>query len=178
MPTIINGTTDAVTFPDSTIQNTSAVVSGKVPFSVLPAGSVLQVVNATTSTETTTATNTFVDTTLTATITPKFATSKILVIVNQNGCLKLTNNTYLYLRLLRGATTISNFERLAGWTNSSAANNIGGCSISYLDSPATTSATTYKTQIASGANSATVLVQTTDGGVSAMSTITLMEIAG
>jgi len=46
MTTVINGSTDAITFPDATIQNTSAIVSGKVPYTNLPTGSVLQVVQA------------------------------------------------------------------------------------------------------------------------------------
>ena len=45
----------------------------------------------------------------------------------------------------------------------------------YLDSPSTTSATTYKTQLSSGNNTAGVGVQGTGGETS---TITLMEIAG
>ena len=47
----------------------------------------------------------------------------------------------------------------------------------YLDSPATTSATTYKTQFASQANNAIIYVQSASGGTSSTSTITLMEIA-
>ena len=139
-------------------------------------GKVLQVVNATTSTATSSSSSTFADTTLTATITPTSATSTILVLVSQNGCLKATNDTALQLRLLRGATVISNFARLAGYTGSAATNFGDGSSLSYLDSPATTSATTYKTQLASQGNNAEVQVQLTSGGTATMSTITLLEI--
>lgn len=45
MSTIINGTSNAITFPDSTVQNTSAVVGGKVPTSLMPSGTVVQVQN-------------------------------------------------------------------------------------------------------------------------------------
>lgn len=38
MSTIINGTSSAITFPDSSVQNTSALVSGYVPYANLPAG--------------------------------------------------------------------------------------------------------------------------------------------
>jgi hypothetical protein len=150
---------------------TSATTTG------FPAGSVLQVVSATTSTSVTTASSTFVDTTLTATITPTSATSKVLVMVNQAGCGKETGNTFIFLRLLRDATEIINFERGAAYTNSTASNLIGACSTAYLDSPATTSAVTYKTQVASGANTSAVFVQNAASGATSVSTITLMEIA-
>jgi len=51
----------------------------------LPAGSVLQVVNATYATSTSNNTGTYADTGLTASITPTSASSKILVLANQNG---------------------------------------------------------------------------------------------
>ena len=49
--------------------------------------------------------------------------------------------------------------------------------MNYLDSPATTSATTYKTQFCNGDNVNPIYVQTLNG-FQASSTITLMEIAG
>ena len=55
--------------------------------------------------------------------------------------------------------------------------NIGSVSASYLDEPATTSATTYKTQFASGLNNATATVQSFGSTAgSSKSTITLLEI--
>lgn len=137
------------------------------------AGTVLQVVQATYATEVTNSTSTYADTGLTASITPTSSTSKILVIVNQNGCYKRSNNTYLRLKLFRGASELAQFEGVAGYNDASTENNIGSCSVSYLDSPATTSSTTYKTQLMSNANSASVGVQRN----SSVSTITLMEIA-
>jgi len=141
-----------------------------------PTGSVIQVVNASYGTQTSTTSSTFSDTGLTATITPKFATSKILVIVSQNGCFKAAGNTYLQLRLLRNSTTIINLESLANYSNTSVAMGVNASSTNYLDSPATTSATTYKTQFCSGDNSTSVALQILNG-VQAASTITLMEIA-
>ena len=139
-------------------------------------GKVLQVVNATHSTTVSSSSSTFADTGLTATITPTSASSTILVLVSQNGCGKATTDTALQLRLLRGATVISNFARLNGYTGSAATNFGDGASLSYKDSPATTSATTYKTQLASQNNTGDALVQTGAGGVDSMSTITLLEI--
>ena len=134
---------------------------------------VLQVVNASYATQTASSTNAYVDTGLTATITPQSATSKILVLVNQAGCLKEINNTRMQLKLVRGATDIINIELYGGFTSSTATNAFGSCSTSYLDSPATTSATTYKTQFMSQADNQQVIVQTGGG----RSTITLMEIS-
>jgi hypothetical protein len=139
----------------------------------LPVGSVLQVVNATYSTQTTTSSSTFSDSGLTASITPKFATSKILVLIDQTGCGKADNETRLTLRLVRNSTTIYNIEDSGGYTGTSTPNYFGGISTGYLDSPATTSATTYKTQFCSYSNVATAGVQFNGS----TSTITLMEIA-
>ena len=137
------------------------------------AGNILQVINATYGTEVTSSSSTFADTGLTATITPTSASSKILVLVTQSGCGKTSNSTYLQLRLLRGLTTLANFERYAGYNAVTQSNFVGACSTCFLDSPATTSATTYKTQLASVGNNVNVFVQTD----SSVSTITLMEVA-
>jgi hypothetical protein len=175
MSTIINGTSNAITFPDNSIQNTSAIVSGYVPYANLPAGSVLQVVQATYSTAANTTSSTFSDTGITVSITPKFATSKILAIVDVNGCGKSGGNGNLRLQLLRGASVISNFEGIAGNTSTTATNFFGNCGISYLDSPATISSTTYKVQFACD-NAGTASINNATG-TGSMSQITLMEIA-
>jgi hypothetical protein len=134
---------------------------------------VLQVVSATTTTETSSATNVFVDTTLTVTITPSSTSSKILVMVSQNGCIKFSSDTELTLKLLRGATDLATFCTKGGLTSSAANNGFGSASHVYLDTPATTSATTYKTQMRSQANTATVRTQDS----SAQSGIVVMEIS-
>jgi hypothetical protein len=139
-------------------------------------GKVLQVVFGSTSTGTSSNSTTFATTNLTATITPSSATSKVLVLVNQNGCVKSLNNISMYLRLMRGASTLANLERNGGNTNSSATNGIGSISASYLDTPATTSATTYLTEFAASSASNAVTVQDSLGGANALSTIILMEI--
>jgi hypothetical protein len=71
-------------------------------YAALPTGSVLQVVNATYATQVSNSTSTYADTGLTATITPKFATSKILVLVNQNGIQRNAGDNYaqLYMKLV------------------------------------------------------------------------------
>ena len=134
-------------------------------------GKVLQVVEATSTTSTTNSTSTYADTTLTATITPSSATSKIAVFVSQNGCEKSAANSgnQIQLKLLRGATSLG--ELYALYTGTALLLS-GSITMSKLDSPNTTSATTYKTQFNNPANTASAKVQA-DG---ATSTIILMEI--
>ena len=152
----------------------SALTTGTMPYAQVPTGSVLQVVYASYSTQATTNSATWVDTGLTATITPRFATSKILIIASQNGVNKWTSDATVGIRLLKSATVLKVIENTAGYTAGSIGNQIGSCMISYLDSPASTSATTYKTQFNNGQNSSAVYIQDT----SATSSMTLMEIAG
>jgi hypothetical protein len=147
-------------------------LTGTIAAAALPAGSVLQVVNATYGTSVSTASSTFSDTGLTASITPKFTTSKILVLISENGVQKSTNNTYAQFSLVRNGTTLNYFEVQLAFTNTTATNS-AACSFSYLDSPASISAVVYKTQFASATNNAAVNVQSSNG----ISSITLMEIA-
>jgi hypothetical protein len=137
-------------------------------------GKVLQVVQATNSTAAANSTTTYADTNLTASITPSAATSKVLVIVHQNGTTKSNGNVNNanYLKLLRGVTDLTTFGTSVGFTSTAIYNYVGSCSTAYLDSPNTTSATTYKTQFKNDVAAAAVGVQTG----SATSTITLMEI--
>ena len=138
-------------------------------------GKVLQVVSATYSTTTSSSSSTFADTGLTASITPSSATSKVLVIVSQNGCSKnnTSTNQQMRINLMRGATQIiADFAGGATYTGTSLFLYLGSCSANYLDSPSTTSSTTYKTQFKTEGNSNGVSVQTD----SCTSTITLLEI--
>ena len=148
------------------------IKDGVIPSSGLPIGSVLQVVSANYSTGVSNSTSTFADTGLTATITPKFATSKVLVLISQNGITK-SGSTSCAVKFFRNATELGYLGWNMGYTATGDINYVSGASVSYLDSPATTSATTYKTQFNSRQNVAGTQVQ--DAG--ATSTITLLEIA-
>jgi hypothetical protein len=113
-------------------------------------GKVLQVVTATTSSSTQTFSTSYADTGLTASITPSSTNSKVLVLVSQNFWVG-RNGTSLSLgaRLMRGSTEIQKKWPTAletpGATSNPLVSNVDMGS-SYLDSPATTSSTTYKTQ--------------------------------
>lgn len=135
-------------------------------------GKVVQIVYARTETGTTSSSSTYADTTLTATITPTSASNKVLVMVNHNGCEKTTNDTSIGMRLFRGATNINQIVVDAGKTSTSTRNQFNSISINILDEPATTSATTYKTQFNSQGNNATTVVQQNNSS----STIVLMEV--
>ena len=136
-------------------------------------GHVLQVVTGSTATAATSTTSTYADTGLSATITPTSSSNKILVIVNQQGCQKYGSNTGLGLKLFRGSTELVKFEGQFGINQGTNDFNAGGNGVTHLDSPSTTSATTYKTQFNNRSAAGTVGVQAD----SATSTITLMEIA-
>lgn len=138
-------------------------------------GKVLQVVNASYSTIATSTSATFADTGLTASITPSSATSKILVFANINGNQRdggTTGDMYVKLRLIRGATNLIEFENRQGIFSSATTLGTGGTGTTYLDSPNTTSSTTYKVQFARGDGNGNIRVQSDTSA----STITLMEI--
>lgn len=156
MTFIIDGTNGA-TFPDSSTQAFSSKV--------------LQVVNATYSTQVDTTSGSYVDTGLTATITPKFSTSKILVLITQPLANTGTSG-YGNIQLLRGATGLGVFGINQAYS-AGGVNSPNTFAFNYSDSPATTSATTYKTQFSRSSGGGTMTVQQN----SSISTITLMEIA-
>jgi len=140
---------------------------------------ILQVVQGSYATQATNSTSTLADTGLTATITPTSATSKVLVVVDQAGLAKSSGNSNNALRIgiLRGSTVLTYFVEGAGYTATNLQLFIGSASASYLDSPATTSATTYKTQFSNiGVAAANVSVQTTFG-TTPTSYITLFEVS-
>ena len=159
----------------SSVAGSAITGSQSIPKGTLPTGSVLQVVNASTSSQVSTASSAYLDTGLTATITPTSASSKILVVVDQSGVYADgNNNTGVDLFIYRGATQLAKIGgRVAGDKASGVSMSIGSVTSNYLDSPATTSATTYKTQFLAGSNTNSAYVQV----YSALSTITLMEIS-
>jgi len=161
--------------------NVLTVASG-IPSWAAPAGGgkVLQVVQATYSTSTTIATTTMTDTGLTASITPSSATSKILIFVSQGFFMeKDTSQMGFTQRIMRGATSVYTQDStgsagsyyIQGFASPRAR---GYVTMIYLDSPSTTSSTTYKTQanLETTGGSQMVILQS----ASMISTITLLEI--
>jgi len=141
-------------------------------------GKVLQVVQATYSTATTIASTSFTDTGLSATITPTLATSKILILVTQQVSLFRDSGAIASgFQILRGVTAIAERPSPSAQGVASTASTPrlrGGYALNYLDSPATTSSTTYKTQarVDTTANTGEMVLQAD----SSISTMILLEI--
>ena len=144
-------------------------------------GKVLQVVSTTNSTAKTITSTTYTDTNLTLSITPTAATSKVLILITQmsetssNGA----TNKGSGLRIVRDSTSIyepaiGKYEMQYVQAGSGPIDVLAPISLSYLDSPATTAATTYKTQGALNATTDSASLKYQTG--SSISTITLLEI--
>ena len=182
MPTEISGSTGVNKIQDNTIVNadinSSAAIAGSKL--VMPTGSVLQVVYGYTNSATAVATTSYTDIGLSANITPSSTSSKILV-TYQIQCL-LTDSTAdrgYAIKTLRDSTNI--YEPSTQYANgyiynpstSSAVQNTAFSSGTFLDSPSSTSALTYKCQ-AKSLDGKNVDINGTGG----RAMITLMEIAG
>jgi hypothetical protein len=126
------------------------------------------------ATNTVSATNTFVDATgISLTITPSSATNKVLVIVQSNYFQSSGNaNNGMDVQLLRGASVISSPHTRLGFASTTIVQS-GAFSVLYLDSPATTSATTYKIQFRNQLAANNVQIN----AAGATSTMILMEIS-
>ena len=137
---------------------------------------VLQVVQGSTATVSTTPNNgtAYQDSGLTATITPLYNTSKVLVLISQAG---ISNNNAAgagtTLQLMRDGVSQLIFGYSIGYSGSAAITRHNASGL-LLDSPATTAAVTYKTQFKNITASGTVSVQV-DNAVT--STIILCEIS-
>lgn len=150
------------------------------PASALPTGSVLQVVQSSYSTFTSSSSSTYADTGLSASITPSSSSNKILVFASMVGVGKYNGNTKVGLMLVRNSTNIENFSTetaSSGW-NSTTQVDVGTTSCVILDSPATTSSTTYKVQLASSGNVSYTFINNVNGSPEIGCTLTLMEIKG
>lgn len=135
-------------------------------------GTVLQIVYASYATDTANASTTYADTGLTATITPKSTSSKILVSASIPVLKESANaNNAVNLRLFRASTQLRQTE-LNVYTGT-ALQLRGIFSDMYLDSPASTSALIYKYQFANyfNGNGVSVFPNSMPGQ------LTLMEIA-
>jgi hypothetical protein len=140
-----------------------------------PAGTVIQMVQGSLLGGVATTSGTAVTTGLTATITPRFATSNILVSVIANGVQKGAGNNIngVILWVFKNGSNLQRIGEYIGYTNTNTINDVGAAGIDYLDSPATTSATTYTLFFASNVGGQQSYINA--GGD--YSTIVLTEIA-
>jgi hypothetical protein len=189
--TLPDETGTIVTTGITTGLSASALSTGTLAAARLPAGSVLQVLS-TTKTDTfslTGSTGNFSDITgLSVSITPSSASNKILVIAHTVISSAASGNR-AGVRLVRGSTAIcigdandSVTRSTVGGQQVGAVSEQDSVAFNFLDSPNTTSATTYKIQLC-GENGTTYYINRTGssstGGdqYSSTSTITVMEIA-
>ena len=142
-------------------------------------GTVLQVVSVTTTSQASSASSTYISSLLSASIVPKSSTSKILVSVSQSMYNYAAGGGFaaMNIRLVRNASTVLQTFLDTGFNRASATpqgvDNVHQFSINFLDSPATTSTVSYRTDIAMAyGNSVYSQVNSNPGS------ITLMEIAG
>ena len=173
----------------STIQTTAGSVPTAADLGLNVTGSVLQVKQAVTDATWSTTSSTLTDVTgMSVSITPSATSSKILVIVDAHIGYDVYAGVF---HLLRDTTKI--YAGAGGLTRCGLFTNYYGSDVqyallpltaNYLDSPATTSAITYKVQFASMSGSINLTVNsphiTTNGVyiIGGTSTITVMEIAG
>lgn len=135
---------------------------------------VLQVVSATTTSAFTTTSSTFQTTNLSASITPAATSNKILVIIS-SSLLHVGGNVTTFAGISRAGTSITGTDGQAK-TDSNVATDTDWVpvTLSILDSPSTTSATTYAAIIRNSNNSSTVGF----GAGSQVQSIILIEING
>jgi len=163
-------------------------VNSIVPAGGLPSGSnggILQVVQTVKTDAFSHNSTSLADITgLTATITPSSASSKILVATNMYFSIGTgSGTTTIMCNLVRGSTNIAQPNHgsanhqasLFSWSSSA---YMQQRAIEFLDSPATTSATTYKVQIKADNTAATIYLNRyySTNNYRGISTITLYEV--
>jgi hypothetical protein len=151
----------------------SITIPDKAGAIAVGAGTIVQVVTATTTTQTATTSTSFVDTALSASITPTSSSNKVLVMVD--GAIGSANSAGgSIINIVRGSTVLQyKGAQYVGVTNI----NISNQAMILLDSPATTSATTYKVQIvAQSASSQATFNYVFTGYTAPTANITLMEV--
>ena len=164
-----SNTNRTLTLPD----NTGTILTGSsaITASQLPAGSVIQVVETTSTSTVTNSTATPVDL-LTVSITPSSASNKILVISSFTCQINPSANAYAGGFIYRGVSATGTQLQVLYWGVSSAVTSYGTFCLCRLDSPATTSAQNYSLSFAKASGGTSSV--STDG---TRYTLTLLEIA-
>ena len=156
--------------------------SGALSFASVAGGKVLQAVTATSTSATFAYNTTFIDSGLSASITPSATSSKILVFVTQHFIVRRSSSAFGgSITLYRGSTKLTNdingsdpYKIHMNITGASYVEQQGEFNTTYLDSPNTTSATTYKTMIGAAYGNNSALMGVSNDGTA--SYITLLEI--
>jgi hypothetical protein len=170
---LVGSTSGSITLQEPAVAGTTVLtlpaVTGTILTTTSPkAGNVIQVVTNTTNAQVSTSSTSFVSATLAVSITPSSTSSKVFVMVASTSQGSTTNS--MYYTIYRGATNLGSTLGMTAFTNGNG--NQFPFSMSYLDSPSTTSSTTY-----------TVYFRTSSGSVfmgenNMVTSITAMEIKG
>lgn len=159
------------------------------PTAAAAAGQIIQVQTGTLTTSTTVASSSFTDTGVSVTITPASTSNTVLIIASLHVSTAVTQFG-AQVRLVRGATAIGvgtavSSRTAVGGTQENRVTGVGGhITLSWLDSPATTSATTYKIQVCEPAAAATIYINRTSTDTDSAtyprgaSSITALEVKG
>ena len=164
-----------------------------VPIDGVPSGGgggIIQVKMGTFTDRFNTTSSTMVDTGLSVSITPKFATSKILVNVSLGSFANGTALKRAFMNIVRDSTNVivgdaDTGHEVTACVNTRASGYASGTQIPVsfmvLDSPATTSSVTYKVQASRGTDSGTVYLNYPESddsyGANTASTIVVMEVS-
>ena len=153
-------------------------------------GGIIQVKMGTFTDRFNTTSSTMVDTGLSVSITPKFATSKILVNVSLGSFANGTALKRAFMNIVRDSTNVivgdaDTGHEVTACVNTRASGYASGTQIPVsfmvLDSPATTSSVTYKVQASRGTDSGTVYLNYPESddsyGANTASTIVVMEVS-
>jgi len=167
--------------PAANLTGTLPAINGSA-LTGISGGKIGQVLNTVWHNNNTTTSSTYSATSGTLAITPTATNSKVLVIINACSIYCANSDTNIDLAISRsggasGDGNILEFEGTAGYDQDTVGVGGGGSTISYLDSPATTSAVTYGLQFRSSNNSHNVYINHwVRGDVRPRSAITLMEV--
>ena len=171
---LASGTTDQLLkFTGTTTLASSAISTGKI----------LQAQSAVFNNNNMNNTSTYAATSITLNITPSAANSKVLVLMSVSSIYVSDSDTNIDLAISRtggasGDGNILEFEGTAGYDTDIAGHGAGGTAITYLDSPATTSAVTYGCKFRSSNNTHNAYINHyIRGDVRPRSSITLLEVA-
>ena len=148
-------------------------------------GKILQLVQGTKTSEASTTSTSFTDSGITVNITPSVSTSKVLVLAMVH--VSTSDSSAVYLQLVRGSTNIIQGDSSGSMTrctfgtqNLVEHETIHNVMLSYIDSPSTTSETTYKVQYKSRDSNTAYInrqnIQHATDGARAASTIIVAEI--
>jgi len=152
--------------------NSGDKISGAAGSIVVP-GQILQVVTATDSTEVTSTSTSFVTASnaLSVSITPSSASNKVFITCSMSYGTPTGTHSF-YPTIYRGSTNIGNATNGFGNLFSGSSYNYAHATLQILDSPATTSATTYQIYFRVANNTGRINMN------SGFSTITAFEVAG